>query len=415
MNYPKLNRHFTFACFLAPPVAGSAVSFLWHGGALWCLIAIVTGQKTLSRDGTMRVLSALLYLYVALALLSFFANGGDRSSADELLQLVTLLLFPFSYSVWSIARKAEIVQAAALGAAIAGIGALVLAGIQLYLDIRPEGGAGNSLVFATVTSLAGITCLAGLLLLNSRWQLLFLAGYFASLAAVILSGARSVWLSMAIVTLLVLWALRGNLHSTFRKHGRFVVLAIVLVAILTSSMLASRVQRLVDDWDILVEQSSYDTSLGVRLALWDAAARFVAEKPLLGHGMQSTKPLVDAVIKGETNLDYVYTHFHNGFLTIAVESGLPAMTLILAVFAVAFYAALKALRSSSVEARFGAVLLLGLVVNYVVGGTFNLVIGHDVIDTIFMIFLIIGTWLACGSDLEERVSAEVNAVPEQQS
>jgi len=38
-----------------------------------------------------------------------------------------------------------------------------------------------------------------------------------------------------------------------------------------------------------------------------------------------------------------------------------------------------------------------------------------VIDTIFMIFLIMGIWLACGSDLEERVSAEVNAVPEQQS
>src|SRR5690606_22381234 len=183
----------------------------------------------------------------------------DHSNAHVLLQFVTLLLFPFSYSVWSIARKAEIVQAAALGSAIAGIGALVLTAFQLYLDIRPEGGAGNSLVFATVTSLAGISCLAGLLLLNSRWQLLFLAGYFASLAAVILSGARSVWLSMAIATLLVLWALRANLRTTFRKHGRFALLAIVLVAILTSGMLASRVQRLVDDWDILVEQSSYDT------------------------------------------------------------------------------------------------------------------------------------------------------------
>lgn len=408
MNYPKLNRQFTFACFLAPPIAGSAVSFLWHGGALWCLIAIVTGQRPFSRDRIMRVLGILLYFYVALALLSFFANGGDSSNASELLQLVTLLLFPFSYSVWSIARKTEIVQAAAFGSAIAGIGALVLALVQLYLDMRPEGGAGNPLVFATVASLAGIACLAGLLLLNSRWQLLFLAGFFSSLTAVILSGARSIWLSMAIATLLVLVALRANLRTTFRKHGRFALLAIVLVAILTSSMLASRVQRLVDDWDILVEQSSYDTSLGVRLALWDAAAQLIAERPLLGHGMQNTKPLVNTVIKGETNLDYVYTHFHNGFLTIAVESGMFAVTLLLAVFAVAFYTALKALRSSSVEARFGAALLLGLVVNYVVGGSFNLVLGHDVIDSVFMIFLIMGTWLACGSDLKGHITNRKN-------
>src|SRR5690606_16938987 len=122
--------------------------------------------------------------------------------------------------------------------------------------------------------------------------------------------------SMAIATLLVLWALRANLRTTFRKHGRFALLAIVLVAILTSGMLASRVQRLVDDWDILVEQSSYDTSLGVRLALWDAAAKLIAESPLLGHGMQNTKHLVNDVIRGKINLALVYARCHEGFLTI---------------------------------------------------------------------------------------------------
>src|SRR5690606_22817790 len=83
---------------------------------------------------------------------------------------------------------------------------------------------------------------------------------------------------------------------------------------------------------------------------------------------------------------------------IAVESGIMALLAVVGVLLVAFVAAIKTLASNLAESRFGAILLLGVVITYTIGGTFNLILGHDVIDTVFMIFLIIGAWLACGSE-----------------
>lgn len=402
MNYPKVNRHFTFACFFAAPVAGTAASILWHGGAIWCLFSIVFGRQRLSRDKLMFILTTLLYLYVFISLVSFFANGGNSTTAKELAQLATLLLFPFSYSVWTIANKTEIAKAASFGAMVACYGALILALIQFFFfDMRPEGGAGNALVFATVTSLAGIACLAGALLLNTSWQLALLGGYFSAITAIIMSGSRSIWLAMAVASLVTLIACHTELRILLKKYGKLALLALVLITVLTSGELATRVSKLAEDWNQLVHQQSYDSSLGLRIALWEAASNLIRESPFLGHGLQNTRPILYQAIKENTGLEVSFSHFHNGFLTIAVESGLIALAAIVGVLLVVMLAAIKALASKSAEARFGGILLTGLAITYVLGGIFNLILGQDVIDATFVIFLIIGSWLACGTSQQE--------------
>ena len=177
MKYPAINRLFTFTCFAIPPILGSVVTFVWHGGALWCILEIARGRRRFSADRSMWLLAGLLYLYVLASALSFLLNGPSWEGAKDLLPFATLLLFPFSYSLWSISDKAAIARAAAYGSMVASYAALLYALPQhFFFNMRPEGGAGNALVFSTIVVMTSAVSLAGALMLETRWRLAFVGG-----------------------------------------------------------------------------------------------------------------------------------------------------------------------------------------------------------------------------------------------
>lgn len=400
MDYPRINRRFAQACFALPPIAGSLTSIVWHGGAIWCLWLIASRREPLSRDRTMWTLTGLLYAYVAASVASALVNGLELHQAEDLVRLATPLLFPFSYSLFAIARKREIADSAAIAAAVGCAGGAVIALLQfIATDMRPEGGAGNALVFATVCCLGGITCLAGALTLRSALQGWLLAGYGAAWIGMILAGGRSVWLAAAVITAVMLIASRRRIRTLFGRHAAATVGCVLAGAILLSGVLVSRVELLVADWETLTEQNSYDTSLGVRVLLWNHAIELIRERPLLGYGIQNTKALVQQAAHDADLSVRTFTHFHNGYLTIAVQSGIFGLIPLVAVMVVAAVAALRALKNDNdAPSRFGALVLLGGVLTYAIGGTFNLILGHDILDTCLMIVLITGAWLACGTE-----------------
>ena len=49
-KYPRINKYFTVACFVTPPIVGSVVSVIYNGGALWCLLEVMRGRYSLARE-----------------------------------------------------------------------------------------------------------------------------------------------------------------------------------------------------------------------------------------------------------------------------------------------------------------------------------------------------------------------------
>ncbi|WP_246225853.1 O-antigen ligase family protein [Chelativorans xinjiangense] len=403
MRYPVLNRLFTFACFSASPPLGSVVSFIWHGGALWCTFEIVSGRRRLSSDRYMLLSAILLYTYVAAGLLSFLLNDPRWEYAHTLIPLATFVFFPFSYSIWSISHKDDLSSAAALAGMTAGYGALALALIQYFiLGMRVEGGAGNALVFATVTCMTGSVSLAGALMLTTRWQIPMAGGYLAAVLAVLLSGSRSVWLVMAVLSLAILFVCHRQLRTLLKGHLVKTIAAIAVIATLSSGVLLSRVESLSANWAELAENGEYDSSLGLRLALWKVGVDRFFERPVLGNGPHHTRQLIEDGLADDFDLRAQFTHFHNGFLTLLVETGLIGGGAVIALFLLVAWVTVRTLATSSEEtARFGAMILLVFFLNYALGGSFNLVMGHDIIDAMFMIFLITGLLLASGTSMQE--------------
>lgn len=416
LNYEFLNRTFALFCFAAVPALGSAVSFVWHGGALWCVIEVLSGRRKLSRDHAMVVMTFLLLLYCLANVLSTLWNMPTYGGVDKLLRLGTLLLFPFSYSVWAISDKAAMARTVVLASMIACYTGLAFAAVQVhFLGLRAEGGAGNAIIFAFAISLAGSVSLAGLFSQDRSLALPLAGAFLAGWIALLYSGTRFLWITTLPVNLMVLWIYRQQLYRFISaKTLPLVALGLIVAVIAGAQIVSVRMHNLAIDWSLVVSDK-YGTSFGARLSLLEMGLKLVMHHPFVGYGLGATKQLIQSGFKEKFDLDYSFSHFHNGYLTTVVEAGLFGAVSLVAIFVAAATNAARTLsRSIDPTEIFGAAMLLILVATYAIAALANKVLGHDIQDTIFVMFLIVGTYLASGTSLLTE-SSQIESVPKSQA
>ena len=397
-TYRTNNAQFTFICFATPAVLGSVSSFVLNGYALWSLVACGIGLIGLSRDRGMLQLAIPIYLYGAAYLASFAANYVSSDTFRHLPLIFTFLLFPFLYSNWSVSDKEAISRALVLASMASCYAALAVAIYQFHnWGMRAEGGAGNAIVFATATCLASAVSLAGLFLLERKWTLPLIGAFACGALATVYSGARIGWAALFLSSMAVLCIHRGTVRQhASRRTVAMVLLAALVLATVGLAPALERVEALLDDWALL-GAGRYDTSLGLRVALWDIGLERAMEKPFLGHGPQSTTRLIAEGLESGYGIGTVFTHFHNGFLTALVETGAIGMLSLGAIFVAAAMNAGLALRKSGDKSEaFGATMLVIAVITYLVFGMAGILVGHDILDAMLLAFLIVGTYLSSG-------------------
>jgi len=392
--------YFSILCFFSPPVLGSVVSFVFHGGAVWSVLLLATRRRCLNIDPPMLAMTIAIYAYCAAMVLASIVNGTLRADVAHFLPLITLLFFPISYSTWSIIDKATLARIAVLASAAACCGALVLAIVQYcwFGMLRAEGGAGNPIVFATVTCLAVMMCLSGALSGIEKAGKPLTVAALAGVAATIYSGSRMVWVALLIAVVAILVVNRQRF--TQANMRRFLVVAGasgLLTAAITSPIIVDRTHFLIDDWEALTTKGDHSTPLGLRVGLWDIGLDAFRDAPFFGHGIAAGRALAQQGFKERFGTNQGFNHFHNGFLTALVEAGLLGALALVTIFGVAIWNAARVLRRSAdpVE-RFGATMIVVTVIIYVIGGLTGILVGHDILDSTLMVFLVCGTYLACG-------------------
>lgn len=396
----QVNRYFSIACFFSPPVLGSVVSFVFHGGALWSLALLAAGRRRLNIDRPMLAMTVAIYAYCGAQVLASIVNGTLRADATHFLPLITLALFPISYSAWSITDKASLARIAVLASAAACVGALVLAIVQYHGIgmLRAEGGAGNPIVFATVTCLVVMMCLAGALSgLVRAWKSLTAAA-LCGVVATVYSGSRMVWVALVIAAVAVLVINRRRFtRSNMRRLLVITGACGLFLAAITFPIVVERTHVLFDDWNALTTRGDHSTPLGLRVGLWDVGLDAFRQAPFFGHGMAASRALSKQGFEDHFGLSQGFNHFHNGFLTALVQAGLVGAFALAAIFVVAIWNATSVLRfSADPLERFGATMIVITVITYLVGGMAGILVGHDILDSTLMVFLVSGTYLACG-------------------
>lgn len=395
----RVNIYFSILCFFFPPVLGSVVSFVFNGGGLWSVLLIASRKRRFNADRPMIALTVAIYAYCAANLVASIVNNSLVRDAPHLVPLVAFLFFPISYSTWSITPKATLVRIIVLSSMTACFVALLLAIFQQYwLGIRAEGGAGNAIVFAEVLCLAAMMCVAGALSGIERRRIALICAALGGAVAIIYSGTRIVWLALLISGIAVL------LINQHRLRGRNVVrllLLLVAVGIVIAAFgfqtIAGRLDFLRSDWDALGAHGNYDTSLGIRVALWEIGLKAFREMPVFGHGAGATQLLIKQGFQDQFAMSLGFNHFHNGFLTALVQAGILGAVTLAAIFVVAARNAALVLRNSTdpIE-RFGATMIIVVVITYLTAGMTGILVGHDILDSVLMVFLVSGTYLASG-------------------
>ena len=208
------------------------------------------------------------------------------------------------------------------------------------------------------------------------------------------------WLALFLSTTAVLWIYRERRHAFGSALAvTCAALAIGVVTFAGAQIIPTRVEALAQDWQQLSEYGDYDSSLGRRAELWQIGVAAVRESPMIGHGPQSTKPIIhDGFAK--IGMEVNYSHLHNGFLNAWVEAGIVGALSLAAIFVVAAWLAVRTLATTAApDARLGAVMLVALVTTYVVNGQVGILVGHDILDAMLMAFLAVGVYLAAGKSM----------------
>ncbi|RWX58067.1 O-antigen ligase domain-containing protein, partial [Mesorhizobium sp. M4B.F.Ca.ET.089.01.1.1] len=138
-------------------------------------------------------------------------------------------------------------------------------------------------------------------------------------------------------------------------------------------------------------KGDHSTPLGLRVGLWDIGLDAFREAPFFGHGISASRTLSQDGFKERFRTNQGFNHFHNGFLTALVEAGLLGALALATIFGVAIWIAARVLRLSAdpVE-RFGATMIVVTVIIYVTGGLTGILVGHDILDSTLMVFLVSG-------------------------
>jgi O-antigen ligase len=396
----RINISFSILCFFCPPVLGSAVSFVFNGGGLWSVFLLALKRRRFNLDQPMTAMTVAIYAYCAACVLASIVNNSIARDAPHLAALITFLYFPVSYATWSITEKTTLARIVVLASAAACFGALLLAIVQYYwLGMRAEGGAGNAIVFATVTCLSVMMCLAGALSGIEKKKALLACAALAGTVAILYSESRIIWLAMLVAGIAVPLINRRRLTSRNAIRLLLIAGAIgVIIAAVGFPIISERAAFLFSDWNALATKGDHTTALGFRAALWQIGLSAFRDMPIFGHGIAASRELIEDGFHNQFNMPSVgFSHFHNGFLTALVQAGLLGAITLAAVFVVAARNAAVVLRTSTdtIE-RFGATMIVVTVITYLIGGLTGILVGHDILDSTLMVFLVSGTYLASG-------------------
>lgn len=203
------------------------------------------------------------------------------------------------------------------------------------------------------------------------WRALKIAGLFGGLAASLLSGARGGWAAIPLVALLVVWEL-GRSKPLHWKVLMPVVVALLLGLVYgLSGTVRDRVNSVSSDLTQYT-QGHRDTSVGIRLQLYEAAATLIAEHPVLGLGGDGFRDKMASMAKQgaltPTAAAFGEGEVHNQLLAYMANYGIVGGLALLGIYIVpaVFFAA--RLKSASRMTRRTALMGLSFVLMFFVFG-----------------------------------------------
>lgn len=208
---------------------------------------------------------------------------------------------------------------------------------------------------------------------RDRVPLLFLkiCGFLAGLYLSVQSDARGGWVAFPV--LLFIWWFSHNPKNSWPKRIA-AILFILLVALLgyvLIGMIQHRMDLIYQDFADF-QQGNKDTSIGIRLQLWQVAYYLFSEHPVFGVGpggfAQMMTPLSDNGMLTPIAASYGRGEVHNEILAKAADLGIFGLLSIVSVYAIPLIIFMRSTRSRISQEKSAAFMGICLVTGFFIFG-----------------------------------------------
>ena len=232
----------------------------------------------------------------------------------------------------------------------------------------------NSIHFGDLALMLGF-----LSLFSVNWEnrdsiptlILKIGGALVGLYMSIQSDARGGWIAFPFLMYMWWWS-HNPKHSWPRHVGA--ILFILLVALLGYEMIGLIQHRMDLIYQDLADfyQGNKDTSIGIRLQLWQAACFLFAEHPVFGVGpggfAQMMTPLSNSGMVTPLAASFGRGEVHNEILAKSSELGVFGLMSIISVYAIPLIIFMRATRSGISQARSAAFMGICLITGFFIFG-----------------------------------------------
>lgn len=279
------------------------------------------------------------------------------------------------------------------GVWVGAVATAMMAAVELYTSPLRASGFTGGIQFGNLGLLLGVVALSiALFGLEVRQKTGFvlmavvaaMAGVFISLA----SGSRGGWVAVPLV-LSVFYAAYVKREKALRIT-LFLVLgtALFLAAVSQVSRVKTRIDLVQTDLSEF-HRGNENTSIGLRLGLWQAELQLIARQPLTGWNKpQHTLALQDMVAQGKLGKQASeLANSHNTFLEIWIYTGIIGLAGVLFLLGVAAYGFSRHIRSANPYTKFAAVSGLNLVLSYCVFSQTQIMLGRNNTLIFFLLML----------------------------
>jgi O-antigen ligase len=371
------NHVFIFAVAALAGLGGSVTTILLIASIVWAIVSLFLKRfpPAFSKQDLFLIIPAVVYVLVHLLAMVINSDSGLTPALRKLVPLLPFLLFWLMLPRLRISSGRTLFESFVFGAAICGILALPISMWQgLVVRIRAEGGAGNALPFALICALFSVFALLNLLS-EVKWRrIVGFIGFVAGFVCLLLSQSRGMLPATLLAIALFVMFFPATIKPWLNIKGAL-ILAVVAVIVVWFGI--SSVDRIRDTIAYMSSESATatDTSYSMRMDIWKYGLELIQQNPVLGHGIQNRRALI-----AQTGLQF--SHFHNGFLTALVDSGILGFLSLIALLCAPLLAAINATRDAFYRQRLFVAIVL--VATYVVGGMTNFIFGHDIYDSIFL-------------------------------
>ncbi|WP_313615922.1 O-antigen ligase family protein [Agrobacterium sp.] len=371
------NHVFIFAVAALAGIGGSVTTILLGASIVWAIISLSLKRfpPAFAAHDRFLIVPAVIYVLVQLVAMLINSDTGLTLVLRKLVPLLPFLLFWLMLPRLRISSGRSLFESFALGAAFCGILALPLAMWQgLVQHVRAEGGAGNALPFALICALFSVFSLLNLLS-DIKWRkIVGFIGFVAGFVCLLLSQSRGMLPATVFAIVLFGVFFPATIKPWLNIKGAL-VLAVVAVIVVWFGI--SSADRISDTIAYMTSENTTatDNSYSMRMDLWKHGYELIQQNPIFGHGIQNRRTLVEQI-------GLNFSHFHNGFITALVDSGIVGFLSLVALLCAPLLAAVNAARDAFYRQRlFVAIVLTS---TYIVGGLTNFIFGHDIYDSIFL-------------------------------